>query len=407
MLGSETVLRGIVILTAVANWHLVGAQFEFAKDQRTDRHFPPFISEHHTSGKATRNTIPSGHLRPLGYQSKAKSPARVYKSFNVTEFASKHFKKTPQTPAVYRKLINVSDVNTITDDVMKKRFGSIRIPVYNVHDSPLRYKPMRKKLSKLLEKFHYEDWFMDATCPDHMRTLFKIPAFLTCAKSTINSTAAPPVIQEVRLWLSSGETAAPLQYIPDHQFLCLLSGRWDVIFMENSHKSKVAMKEPVYTVKRGYTEMNIDMINVFTYKEVKDVPWTWTTMRPGDCAFIPAGHLYHLRAFGEQWESTHSLIRLQTLAGLRANCNATTSLEKLRTVWTYTEERRWPVLDASDMATHCARLTAHQVVLVLDTISKGYIGKGEAETLSEGALKFLALLLHASRPKRTHKHEEL
>ncbi len=31
------------------------------------------------------------------------------------------------------------------------------------------------------------------------------------------------------------------------------------------------------------------MINMFETPDVRDVAWTWATLRPGDCVLIPAG----------------------------------------------------------------------------------------------------------------------
>ena len=35
--------------------------------------------------------------------------------------------------------------------------------------------------------------------------------------------------------------------------------------------------------------MDMDRVNMFKHPEIADVPWTWSTLRAGDCIFVPAG----------------------------------------------------------------------------------------------------------------------
>jgi len=39
----------------------------------------------------------------------------------------------------------------------------------------------------------------------------------------------------------------------------------------------------------GRSEMDMDRVNMFKYADIAHVPWTWSTLRAGDCIFIPAG----------------------------------------------------------------------------------------------------------------------
>jgi len=41
----------------------------------------------------------------------------------------------------------------------------------------------------------------------------------------------------------------------------------------------------------GRSELDMDRINMFKYADITHVPWTWSTLRAGDCIFIPAGRL--------------------------------------------------------------------------------------------------------------------
>jgi lysine-specific demethylase 8 len=36
------------------------------------------------------------------------------------------------------------------------------------------------------------------------------------------------------------------------------------------------------------SEIDVEMVNMFKYKELGKVGWTWATLKPGDCIYIPA-----------------------------------------------------------------------------------------------------------------------
>lgn len=39
----------------------------------------------------------------------------------------------------------------------------------------------------------------------------------------------------------------------------------------------------------GRSEIDMDRVNMFKYEDIAKVPWTWSTLRAGDCIYVPAG----------------------------------------------------------------------------------------------------------------------
>ena len=39
----------------------------------------------------------------------------------------------------------------------------------------------------------------------------------------------------------------------------------------------------------GFSEIDPNNINLMEYPNVANVPWTYATLTPGDCIYIPAG----------------------------------------------------------------------------------------------------------------------
>ena len=43
----------------------------------------------------------------------------------------------------------------------------------------------------------------------------------------------------------------------------------------------------------GRSELDMDRVNMFKHAGIARVPWTWSTLRAGDCIYIPAGKYNH------------------------------------------------------------------------------------------------------------------
>ena len=50
----------------------------------------------------------------------------------------------------------------------------------------------------------------------------------------------------------------------------------------------------------GFSEIDPNRINLFEHPNVANVPWTYATLLPGDCIYIPAGKAIRLDVKGYQ-----------------------------------------------------------------------------------------------------------
>ena len=41
----------------------------------------------------------------------------------------------------------------------------------------------------------------------------------------------------------------------------------------------------------GYSKIDSEMVNTYKYPQIGKTGWKWTTLKPGDCIFIPAGNI--------------------------------------------------------------------------------------------------------------------
>ena len=44
-----------------------------------------------------------------------------------------------------------------------------------------------------------------------------------------------------------------------------------------------------FYAEAGYSEINVDRVDLFKFPSVKEIPWTWATLRRQDCIYIPPG----------------------------------------------------------------------------------------------------------------------
>ena len=106
------------------------------------------------------------------------------------------------------------------------------------------------------------------------------------------------------LWMSAGETSSLLHSSPDHNLHCVLDGRKDFIVIpskqfentkiEKTWRNLLDLHETFPNSGEWYSKINVDMVSAYKYKILQDVIWYWTSLRAGDCIFMPANFLHQV-----------------------------------------------------------------------------------------------------------------
>lgn len=47
-----------------------------------------------------------------------------------------------------------------------------------------------------------------------------------------------------------------------------------------------------------YSKIDVDKINAYKYRLVTEMKWYWSSLRAGDCIFLPSGWLHQIRSYG-------------------------------------------------------------------------------------------------------------
>ncbi|KAL5014577.1 hypothetical protein ScPMuIL_008847 [Solemya velum] len=260
------------------------AKIGFVKDQSVDRPFPPIIEKSYTG-------IPDGHLRPLGYQRRAEKPiASVQQQPSPHEFNIKYVLNNK--PVNFKGAMLDLPVMELWDDdqYLKDTYGMINMTV--IVRRGRAFDPPKKMLfKKYLRDYMYDDWFISSTIPQEMMIELPLPPFLQCGSYKRR-------LIETELWMSSGDLSSKLHSHEYHDLHCVLFGRKDMIFIDNQYQKSFAFHEKFPNAGAGESDLDMDMINVFKYKAISTTPWTYTTLRPGDCVFIPSGYPHQVRSYG-------------------------------------------------------------------------------------------------------------
>ncbi|EDV29594.1 uncharacterized protein TRIADDRAFT_52143 [Trichoplax adhaerens] len=217
-------------------------------------------------------TSPPGHLQSLGHQRPPEGPVRPYvdRFLHPVDFWKYHVKD--KLPLVYRNAITGSPaIKLWTDDYLLKNYGDLDVLVERKVENR-SYSPRRMVLKGFLKQYRKEDIYVVTVLPDAMRPEVQIVPSVLCG-------TFKTYLQETNLWIGSGGTNSIVHFDADHNIHCLVHGR----------------KDP--GSGSGYSNLNVRKVDMKKRPMLKRVPWTYATLRAGDCIYIPGGYIHQVRSY--------------------------------------------------------------------------------------------------------------
>ncbi|CAH1264201.1 TYW5 [Branchiostoma lanceolatum] len=182
------------------------------------------------------------------------------------------------------------------DEYIREKYGDLDVLIEKKIEDRMNPVRLRMPLSEFLDNYHDKQWYVVSLLPDPMRAEMQVPRSLLCGNFKDS-------ILESNLWLSSGGTRSVLHYDADHNLHCLISGRKDFIMIPNKYTDKLDLADNK-KAGSGFTHMNVDKVDLVKNPEVSEVPWTWATLQPGDCIFIPSRYFHQVRSYGRSVAAT-------------------------------------------------------------------------------------------------------
>lgn len=246
--------------------------------------FPPILKEN--PGE------PLGHNKPLGWQRPPEGPVIEYtQALNANEYWNKHVKD--HIPLVYRGYIKDSPaISKWNDKYLSQKYGDIDVLVeHKIEDRSSTSGRMR--LGDFLKHYREDDLYVVSMFPSEMMGEVRAIPSVLCG-------TFKDFTHESNLWISSGGTRSVVHYDADHNLHCLLDGRKDFIMINNNITTQTNLyfkrKDP--DVGSGFSFLDPDSIDMKKFKNIEKVPWTYATLYPGDCIYIPSVYIHQVRGYG-------------------------------------------------------------------------------------------------------------
>uniref|UniRef100_A0A0B7A0M6 JmjC domain-containing protein n=1 Tax=Arion vulgaris TaxID=1028688 RepID=A0A0B7A0M6_9EUPU len=298
----ESVMKCVLTIWSIT---LLGTVTEtsdrFMKDQSMSAEFPGPVYKQ-------SDTLPDGHMRPLGWQRRPDAPitelAEMPDSYDFyLKFVSTN------TPVVFRRAITQAPAFTkwANDKYLTEKYGHLNVTVRaKVARRKSRIASQEKvvKLNTFLLNYMYDDLYMESGLPREMMSELPFPKCIRCGTISENLAVA-------QLLMSGGVSSSRLQSHDDPLLQCVLFGRRDYILIEVAHKQSLPYANYYTNSLSGYSDMDTDRVNAFEFKNILRVPWTWSTLKPGDCLFVPAGYIYHVRSYGRSISTSFQFFKIK------------------------------------------------------------------------------------------------
>ena len=299
----------------------------FPKDLDTNIDFPPILER--------RNGIPTGHLRPFGWQNRPQdsvpeqSPTLKPEAFWDTYV-------NHSDPMVVRGLVfGSTSLDKWSDSYLSHQYGHLDIKVTRRKQqfSHAVENSTQMSFDQFLTQYRVEDLYMRVIMPKEMQTEAPMPHIVNCGPLvSSNNTIKLAQLSEAFLWMSAGETSSLLHSHPENNLHCVLEGRKDFILMptdqftsntvrnafdneENEStpwRERLDLYETYPHSSEWYSKIDVDMVNAFKYSALQKMIWYWSSLRAGDCIYIPGGYLHQVRSYGRSISSSVYFASYQT-----------------------------------------------------------------------------------------------
>jgi len=312
-------------------------QFIFVKSENFQKNldiniqFPPLIER--------KENIPTGHLRPLGWQVRSEGPIHEESvTIRPDQFWDTYV--LMKKPTVLRGLVfGAEAIDKWSDSYLNREFGHLDIKVTerNQRYDGIEEKKIQMKLKDFLRSYRTDDLYLKTIVPYEILNEVPMPQLVNCgvyAQLTVNSDDLskqqaklqlikgednksqfflPKLAQliEPYLWMSAGDTSSLIHSHPEHNLHCIIDGRKDFILIPSQQfekfdnwRSRIDLYETYEHSGEWHSKVDVDKVNAFKHKLLTTMKWQWATIRAGDCVFIPADYLHQMRSHGRSISSS-------------------------------------------------------------------------------------------------------
>ena len=243
---------------------------------------------------------PSGHLQKFGRQSKTILPVPIVSHIDAEEFWTNYAAK--YKPVLLKDIMtSLTDMSKWSDDSLKSNCklsnGQDWITIVEknkriTHNDRLPFMDDINTFCDFITNYRKQEYekmlYMITSMKNpHLELLnwIKVPEALRCS-DFLNG------IEDVRMWMSSGNTTSSVHFDTHDNLLMQLSGKKHVVLFHPNEGGNLYMD---HHNKFGLSPINIDYVDLERFPEVKNAVSHQVTIDEGDALYIPDGwwHMIH------------------------------------------------------------------------------------------------------------------
>ncbi|XP_031552932.1 uncharacterized protein LOC116290090 [Actinia tenebrosa] len=277
-------------------------------------------------------SIPTGHLKPFGYQRPPDGHVKEYKTvLHPKEFWNNHVSQNK--PAVFRQAVSKSSaISNWVDEYLKDHYGDLDVLI-ELKKENRSFSAQRTTLGTFIDNYNEKDVYVVTVLPDPMRKDIQVPSCLLCGSFV-------DYIHETNFWMSSGGTRSVIHFDADHILHCLVAGQKDWMLINQQHVDDLYMERRSKFSGSGFTLIDPDKVDMLEYPRVANVSWQYTTLQPGDCVFLPSEYIHQVRSYIRSISVT-MLFTTETNNTFnpkgcdKADLDSVVTLDKVNVHWTY------------------------------------------------------------------------
>lgn len=225
----------------------------------------------------------------FGLQRPPNGPVVEYNSvLKPQEFWDKHVSMLK--PLVFRQAIANSPARLKwSDQYLKEKYGDLDVLTELKTENRTHGVTSRMLLGDFIDVYGKENLYVVTVLPDPMRKDLPLLPCLMCG-------TFKDFLHELNFWMSSGGTRSVIHFDADHNIHCLVAGRKDFVMIHPDFAPVLNVTKPPQ-FGSGYSSIDPDMVDLNLYPDASKVEWTYSTLGPGDCIFIPSGYIHQVRSY--------------------------------------------------------------------------------------------------------------
>lgn len=193
-------------------------------------------------------------------------------------------------PLVFRQaLVDSPALKKWTDEYLKEKYGDLDVLTELKTENRTHGMTSRMLLGDFIDVYADKNLYVVTVLPDPMRQDLPVLPCIMCG-------TFKDFLHELNFWMSSGGTRSVIHFDADHNVHCLIAGRKDFMMINQEFSKYLNVTQPPQ-FGSGFSIANPDAIDLNLFPDISKVEWTYSTLGPGDCIYIPSGYIHQVRSY--------------------------------------------------------------------------------------------------------------